>query len=236
MNHPSWGLKILFVSVFLLCAFNLTLGHAAVGGGGESSTTITTSTTHHDTFSDIFLNPVRQDLFLTRLTAHIANDTPLVDLVFNMPFGDPVIQNAIDQAKAILNAAAAPNSLSFSGPLLLSSLETLEGSATNFIQNLLNHTETSVTTSTSFGPATILIGEEQSQTFFVAAGTLNVNTNTHTENFLDKFFQNTDTYLLNEHYDLIGKLQTEAVATPEPGTFLLFGLGLASIGLARLRR
>lgn len=46
------------------------------------------------------------------------------------------------------------------------------------------HTETSITTTTTFGPATIMIGEDQSQAFFVAAGTLNVSTNTHTEPFV----------------------------------------------------
>jgi hypothetical protein len=30
-----------------------------------------------------------------------------------------------------------------------------------------------------------MIGEDQSQSFFVAAGTTNLNTNTHTETFLD---------------------------------------------------
>ncbi len=46
------------------------------------------------------------------------------------------------------------------------------------------HTEQSVTTTTTFGPATILIGEDQAFTFFVAAGTLNINSNTHTETFV----------------------------------------------------
>ena len=46
------------------------------------------------------------------------------------------------------------------------------------------HTETTVTTSSTFGPATILIGEDQSVVFFVVAGTINVNTNTHTETFV----------------------------------------------------
>jgi hypothetical protein len=45
------------------------------------------------------------------------------------------------------------------------------------------HFETSVTTTTTIGPATILIGENQSQTYFVPAGTQNINTNTHTESF-----------------------------------------------------
>lgn len=46
------------------------------------------------------------------------------------------------------------------------------------------HVEISVTTSVTIGPATILVGENQSQVFFVAAGTTNVNTNTHTEIFV----------------------------------------------------
>jgi hypothetical protein len=46
------------------------------------------------------------------------------------------------------------------------------------------HTETSTITTSTIGPATILVGEDQSQTFFVAAGTVNFNTNTHTETFV----------------------------------------------------
>jgi hypothetical protein len=47
-----------------------------------------------------------------------------------------------------------------------------------------SRTEESVTTSTTFGPGNILIGEKQSVPFFVAAGTTNVNTNTHTQTFV----------------------------------------------------
>ena len=46
-------------------------------------------------------------------------------------------------------------------------------------------TNTSITTTTTFGPATILIGTDQSTTFFVAPGTTNVNVNTHTATFFD---------------------------------------------------
>ena len=48
----------------------------------------------------------------------------------------------------------------------------------------VDHTETSVTTSTSLGPGTIFIGPNQSVPFFVAAGNDNFNTNVHTETFL----------------------------------------------------
>lgn len=46
------------------------------------------------------------------------------------------------------------------------------------------HEEISVSTTQSLGPGTIFIGENQSETFFVAAGTTNFNTNTHTETFV----------------------------------------------------
>ena len=45
-------------------------------------------------------------------------------------------------------------------------------------------TNTSSTATAVLGPGTIMIGECQSQPFFVAAGTSNVNTNTHTETFV----------------------------------------------------
>ncbi|MFN8018847.1 MAG: hypothetical protein U0P45_12080 [Acidimicrobiales bacterium] len=50
-------------------------------------------------------------------------------------------------------------------------------------------TQESVTTDKSIGPATILIGEDQSVTYFVPAGTTNLNTNTHTETFVHTTYQ-----------------------------------------------
>lgn len=46
-----------------------------------------------------------------------------------------------------------------------------------------SRTAVSASTTVSLGPGTIFIGPDQSQTFFVAAGTTNFNTNTHTETF-----------------------------------------------------
>ena len=40
--------------------------------------------------------------------------------------------------------------------------------------------------------------------FFVAAGTLNVNTNTHTERFIDRITQDTETAMTSTHYELVG--------------------------------
>src|SRR5262249_3907295 len=51
------------------------------------------------------------------------------------------------------------------------------------VTNTLHHIDTTVTQTTSLGPGIILVGDDQSQTFFVAAGTTNINTNTHFESF-----------------------------------------------------
>jgi hypothetical protein len=73
---------------------------------------------------------------------------------------------------------------------------------------------TSVTSQTTFGPATILIGEDQSESYFVAAGTTNVNINTHTATFLC----------------------VAAVPVMPRSTMAALGLGLTFLGVWRLRR
>lgn len=50
-------------------------------------------------------------------------------------------------------------------------------------------TQETVTTTLSTGPSTVLVGEDQSEEFFVAAGTTNLNTNTHTETFVNTIYQ-----------------------------------------------
>ncbi|MFN8018845.1 MAG: hypothetical protein U0P45_12070 [Acidimicrobiales bacterium] len=50
-------------------------------------------------------------------------------------------------------------------------------------------TQETVTTTLSTGPSTVLVGEDQSEEFFVAAGTTNLNTNTHTETFVHTTYQ-----------------------------------------------
>lgn len=68
-----------------------------------------------------------------------------------------------------------PTSAFLSTPSVLAAFQEL--SASGFSATNLNHVETSVTATTTFGPSTILIGEDQSQTFFVPAGTLGAGSN-----------------------------------------------------------
>jgi uncharacterized protein with beta-barrel porin domain len=68
----------------------------------------------------------------------------------------------------------------------------------------------SITNSTSIGPATILVGADQSGPTFIAAGTTNVNTNLHRETFFEDDYQATTTdaatieFVANAIVQLIG--------------------------------
>jgi len=58
----------------------------------------------------------------------------------------------------------------------------------------------SVNLSTTFGPATILVGEEQGQTCFVSPGHVNVNEHTHTTTFVYDLFQPTEAAPPLDHF------------------------------------
>jgi hypothetical protein len=183
-----------------------------VGGG---SSTVTTSTTSHSTHT-------RVDSFSTRITGRLAMGTIVYDQTFPLPFSDPAVQQAVLDAKAALVAAAAPQVITIVGPTLLSSTVMKTGEQVTGAQQ-------SVTTTTTFGPATILIGEDQSQTFFVAAGTMNINTNTHTETFVNDLFLTTQAY---------GLLAVDARAIPTLSEWAQLGMAALLVlgGLAALRR
>ena len=227
------GLRMTLLWAFfsLLSGFNIQTAHAGTGSGSTSNTTFTTSTTHHSIFNRVDLPDERLDTFLTRLTGRIDAGPILADFSFDKPFADPIVQAAINTVKNNLSALAAPDPLSFTGPSLLSSMNSLFGSSTDFLGNQINHDEQTVTTTASLGPGTILIGDDQSQTFFVQAGTTNYNTNTHTESFFDQVYQTTNTFKLKEHYEIVGN-----TAVPEPTTGLLFAFGLGGMGLIKRKR
>ena len=218
---------VLGVGLLLAAA---TPAQAAVGGG-SGNTTSTTSTTHHDTFTDQFQTE-RVDTFLTRIVGRIDGGATVYDQSFNLAFGDPVVQAAVAAAQAAINAAVNPDP-PIAGPTLISSTELQIDTTTDLVSQLLSSMETTITTTLALGPATILIGEDQSVEFFVAPGTTNVNINTHTESVYDRLFVTTNTYLTTQTYELVGYPQPVA-GVPEPGTLGLVGLGLA--GLAALRR
>ena len=166
------------------------------GPGGGGNTTFTTSTTHHTTYTRVDLPDVQA--YQTTVLAYLHGTGGGASLVFQQTvptsIGSPGGQGAVAQAASALQAAGAG---SIPGPALVASATSAH---TDFLGNQVNHIDQTVTTTQTFGPATILIGDDQSQTFFVAAGTENFNTNTHYETFVDQRYQRTNT--LSQTYQL----------------------------------
>ena len=81
---------------------------------------------------------------------------------------------------------------------------------------------TSVTNSTAIGPGTILVGACMSQSFFVPAGTLNLNTNTHTEYFVNCLAQAPEA--------------PRVIPVLSPTAIVVLGVLLAAGGILAVRR
>ena len=76
---------------------------------------------------------------------------------------------------------------------------------------------TVVTTTDTFGPATILVGENQSQTFTVLAGQEDINVNTNNQYYAYVYVTTTKTYLVSQTYQISG-VTGGAAAVPTPAT------------------
>lgn len=191
--------------------FQPTPVEGQVGGGGATNTTFTTSTTSHSTITT--LPPVNltsrgystQILGVLSNTANASNTT-----VFNVTVSSGVdlleMRQQLGLARqAVQNAHSQSGNgqLQISDAQLSSSQAPVSATTTNST-DVLTGTNTSVTTSTTFGPGTILIGPDQSQTFFVPAGTMNINTNTHTESFFNRTPTTTQTSTKSSVYRVVG--------------------------------
>jgi hypothetical protein len=164
----------------------------AVGGGGGGTTTTTTSTTEHETHTAV--SGPASESSRTRVTAALDGTIIHDETVTGAPTS-PAVAAALERARAALTARGiAPSAIN--GPATVSSSRDVLSTQ---VTSVLDHTETSVTSTTTFGPATILIGPNQSQTFF-AAGSTNVNVNTHTEYFYNDIV--TQTVVNNAHLQL----------------------------------
>ena len=169
------------------------------GAQGGILTTFTTSTTSHTTFTRVDLPTIQA--YLTRVVS--STDAAVVTY-------DQTLQSSPASAETGAALQAARQALTDflietggSGTVLISNPSFLPGTQTTetvYVGDQLDHTETSTTTTITQGPATVLIGPNQSQAFSVVAGTQNINTDTHAETFVNQRYQttitNSATYLI----------------------------------------
>lgn len=94
--------------------------------------------------------------------------------------------------------------IGISGPSLTGLDQILLNSSTGQPQETV--TAQNVTTTSTFyiGPQTIMVGDEQSQSFFILAGGTNLDILTTTDTYIDRTITTTATYLNTSTYQLVG--------------------------------
>jgi hypothetical protein len=237
------------------------LGGALLGARPLLAQPVTTGTYSTDTHSTITVLPtvfVRSDQFLTRVTAHLGANPNLYDQTFSAPFSDPSVQAAIATATTDLQGAGAVVIL---GPNLLSTQTNLTGSVT-VNQDTVDHSTVTVTTTAYIGPQCIGTGNRDTAQsvpcppvacgvsppnsssspcfgtpFPICPGCTDFDVLTHTEIFVNRVPTETDTFLTQAHYDLIGEQSIEQVPVPALGAGGLAALGglLVAAALIALR-
>ena len=179
---------------------------APVGNGGSGTLTTTTSTTQHETHT-VVPGPT-SETNRTRVTAALDGTIIYDETVSGAPSSASAAA-ALDRARLALEAKGIA-STSITGPTTVSTTRDVQSTQ---VTSVLDHTETSVTTTTAIGPGTILIGPNQSITFFVAAGTTNINTNTHTEYFYNDI--TTQSAIVTTHVQLSATTPPKPIVIPQ---------------------
>jgi hypothetical protein len=224
-----------------VCVFTPTNAGVAPNPGGPI--VITNSTTATISYAD---TPVTQrvDEYSTTLLSFL-NGSQISSQTFLFAFSDPTVQSAVTQADTILTGDGA----SFGAPILNSSVVALLSSVTippptyscpDFYNGPTNYppgtsvTGNVVTTATTFGPATINVGECLGDTFTVLAGQEDINVNTENDFLVTQSVLTTDTYLTTATYEINGVTSNNSV--PEPGTLAMLLAGAGMLLFIRRRR
>jgi hypothetical protein len=214
-----------FLSSLLLAA---ALAQAAVAPnpGGQNVITNSTSSSYVTVQT-----PVTQQVnqYSTTLKAILNGSQTVFQQTYTVAFSDPAVQAAVSTADAILTGDGA----SPSAPAQTSTSTVLQSSLVSngpIVQSTQATGNVSVTTVDTFGPATIMVGDNQSDTFTVLAGQLDINVNTNAEYYAYQNVTTTNTYLTTQTYTISGTA-VAAPATPAPASWLLMLTGLAVAGL-----
>jgi hypothetical protein len=160
-------------------------------------TSFTTSSTQSTTVTRVDLPTVQN--YSTRVVG-LSSDQFGTAVVFDQTVlhapTSQEVSNLFNQARDAIRSHNPGATIS--NPTLVDSNQTSQTRLVSEQQNVV----TTITTVETRGPATIMIGPNLSQSFFVVAGTLNKNTNTDTHTFITQNFQTT---VMNANrYEILG--------------------------------
>jgi hypothetical protein len=204
------------------------LAQAAIAPNPGTPTVVTNSTTSSYVTVQ---TPVTQQVnqYSTTLKAILNGSQTVFQQTSAVAFSDPAVQAAVSTADAILTGdnanPSAPAQTSTS--TVLQSTQVSNGPIVQSTTATGNTTATDVVT---FGPATIMVGDNLSDTFTVLSGQEDINVNTDTEYYAYQNVTTTNTYLTTQTYTISGTAAAVS-ATPAPASWLLMLIGLAVAGL-----
>jgi hypothetical protein len=244
-NHSSFtrGPIALFALFAVTACFSTRVQAQGVAPNPGGSFVTTNSTTATITYADTAVTDTVDDYSTTLLA--LVNGSQVSSVTLLAPYSDPTVAAAIATADGILTGDGA----TFGSPSLLSSTsvlqssvvtppsesytcETAEATGSTYI------TGYTVTTPGIFGPATITVGDCNSESFFVLAGQLDINVNTNNAFTIPVETVTTDTYLDSATYEIAGTTEVAPGVTPEPASveLVLSGLGAIACGLRKRAR
>ena len=214
-----------FLSSLLLAA---ALAQAAIAPNPGGQSVITNSTTSSYVTVQ---TPVSQQVnqYSTTLKAILNGSQTVFQQTYAVAFSDPAVQAAVSTADAILTGDGA----SPSAPAQTSTSTVLQSTQVSngpIVQSTTATGNSTVTDTYTFGPATIMVGDNQSDTFTVLSGQEDVNVNTDTEYYAYQNVTTINTYLTTQSYTISGTAAAVS-ATPAPASWLLLVIGLGVAGL-----
>jgi hypothetical protein len=182
------------------------------------------------------------DEYSTTLVTKL-NGGQLTSQTFAAPFSDPSVQSAISAADLTLTGDGAM----YGAPSLTSNSSSLAGSELSYVETGEGGASFNITATETFGPGYIWACHAQlsglgygpcgslldgDSVFPFVEGQLDITTLDQNDIDIDRTVTTTDTYLVDQTYEIDGT--TNVAATPEPDSLLLLGTGLAGLAF-RLR-
>jgi hypothetical protein len=246
-NHSSFrrGGAILLALAVTAC-FSARLQAQGVAPNPGGPTVITNSTSATFSYADTLVTDNVDDYSTTLLA--LLNGSQVSSVTLLAPYSDPTVAAAIATADGILTGDGA----TFGSPSLLSSTSVLQSSVITPPSESLTclgvgsggtlptgtTAAATVTSTGTFGPATITVGECNSESFTILAGQLDINVNTNNGFTIPVETVTTDTYLDSATYEIAGTTEVAPGVTPEPASveLVLSGLGAIACGLRKRAR
>ncbi len=250
LRLPSSFMRTCRLAVFAVAVLAPT---CALATTATSTTNFTTSSA--SAVTQITQNPpvsVQVDTYSTQLIAALQGGPVLYDQSFNVAFGNSTFQSAVVSAEGILSSDGA---VSFLGPTLESSSQSLLGSSSNTV-TAVTGTNVSTTGTQYVGPQTIFVGDFGTcnsfalspsgnlaavsdgctgpySSFSLLSGQTDYDTLVLSSLTESQTTTTTNTVLINQIYELEG---VSPSTIPEPASLTLLGLGLGALVAARMRR